>query len=841
MVSDLLSFIEDNLNTGKRFYYHKYKYRVWIWSFKEIYRQATKFASLLSKSGIGKNDKVLLKGTNRPEWVIAFIGCLIRGVVVVPLDSKSGFDFDLKVQAKVNARALITDNSASILRSNFSIRTIYFDDFGDILSNLPSYDYHEDVNNFDDLAEIVFTSGTTSDPKGVMITYGNIVSNLNAVIPVMNKYIKIFNLMVNPKILSLVPLSHMYGQLIGVFTPLMIGSSIMFSDNLSPQNILKVIKEEKIWVLGLLPKLMEILKDYITIKFNLSSNKFKSIYQKTKPRRWQVRLWTFRKIHFNIGWRLVTLMVGGAALDSSVEEFWRCLAYSMFQGYGLTETSPLITLADPTNSIAGSIGKALSGQEIRLVENEIYVRGPNVSEGYFGDESKTNQVFSKGWFKTGDLAEIDKNGNIFFKGRKDDVIVRPDGINVYPDDIETVLKSIESVKDCTVIGVKYERYDEIYAILILKDSAKHSAEEVVRIANSRLNIYQKIDNYFVWEKEDFSRTPTMKVKKSEIIQFINENQKKIKKDKFKAAPKIYELINSFHKLRKGLKPQDRLESDLGLDSLDLIQVAASIEEKYNIEIDDSLITRDTTVKDLENLINLPPKKTKKIPFYSFPYWTIVRVIRTAFQYFLYPFISVLYRLKVYGRENLKNLHGPAVFAANHSSNLDTFVLLYSMPLLVRVKVTALMSIEYHFRNFFYGKGSWLRRIIEAIGFYMLVNLAINACPLSRTHGFKQVLENVGKLIDKGWSILIFPEGEVTTDGKIKKFESGIGIIAADMKVPVIPVKIEGLYNILHNGILPLGHKPRWPKITVTFGKPVLFRNKSYNEVANELEDIIKKM
>jgi long-chain acyl-CoA synthetase len=160
---------------------------------------------------------------------------------------------------------------------------------------------------------------------------------------------------------------------------------------------------------------------------------------------------------------------------------------------------------------------------------------------------------------------------------------------------------------------------------------------------------------------------------------------------------------------------------------------------------------------------------------------------------------------------------------------------------VRVKVTALMSIEYHFRNFFYRKGSWLRRIIEAIGFYMLVNLAINACPLSRTHGFKQVLKNVGKLIDKGWSILIFPEGEVTTDGKIKKFESGIGIIAADMKVPIIPVKIEGLYNILHDGILPLGHKPRWPKIAVTFGKPVLFRNRSYNEVANELEDIIKKM
>jgi long-chain acyl-CoA synthetase len=150
-----------------------------------------------------------------------------------------------------------------------------------------------------------------------------------------------------------------------------------------------------------------------------------------------------------------------------------------------------------------------------------------------------------------------------------------------------------------------------------------------------------------------------------------------------------------------------------------------------------------------------------------------------------------------------------------------------------------MSIEYHFQNFFYRKGLLARRIIEAIGFYLLVNLAINTCPLSRTHGFKQVLENTGKLIDRGWSVLIFPEGEVTLDGNIGKFESGIGLIALDMKVPVVPVKIEGLYNILRDGILPWGHIPKWPRVKVTFGKPVIFKNKSYTEVADELEDIIR--
>jgi long-chain acyl-CoA synthetase len=398
------------------------------------------------------------------------------------------------------------------------------------------------------------------------------------------------------------------------------------------------------------------------------------------------------------------------------------------------------------------------------------------------------------------------------------------------------------------VGIKYNGRDEIYAILLFKENTVYDAEKIIKSANNRLNIYQKIDDFLVWDEEDFPRTPTMKIKKSEILKFINEKikgsgakNKRIKTLDVKPISKIYGILNSFRSLKKELKPEDKLENDLGLDSLDMVELSTSIEEKFNLEIDDANITKDTTIKDLENLVTMPQKENRKLPFYSFPYWFAVRIIRTAFQYFIYPFISVLYRLKVYGKDNLKNLELPAVFASNHTSNLDTFVLLYSMPLKIRIKVVALMSIEYHFQNFFYNKGKWFRRIIEAIGFYLLVNLAINAAPLSRTYGFNQVLKNTGKLLDRNWSILIFPEGGVTTDGKIKKFEGGIGIIAEDMRVPVIPVQIEGRYNILHNGLLPLGHRPVWPKVNVIFGKPVEFRGKNYSDVAIELENIIKNM
>jgi len=202
---------------------------------------------------------------------------------------------------------------------------------------------------------------------------------------------------------------------------------------------------------------------------------------------------------------------------------------------------------------------------------------------------------------------------------------------------------------------------------------------------------------------------------------------------------------------------------------------------------------------------------------------------------------IIYRLRVEGRENLKGLSESVVFASNHTSLLDTFVILYSLPLRIRQKVTTVMSIEYHFSHFFYRTGPLWRRIIEAVGFYLLVNLFIITCPLSRTYGFKQIMENIGKVISRGWSVLIYPEGRVTADGSIKEFESGVGVITSDMEVPAVPVRIEGLFNILRNGILPWGHMPRWPLVTVSFGKPLKFKNKNYRKITGIIEKRVKSL
>lgn len=879
MKSGLVNYIVENIKYENKYFYYRDKFRTWSWNFYKVYQYALRFSILLHSRNIGRGDMILLKGSNRPEWVCVFIGCLLKGVVVVPLDVKSDIDFDLRVRDKVKPKLAVWSRELSVEGEGLGIPVIYLEDLENHLpplDSLPSLCFSgekgngiSDIEGGDisypsgytnvtgigcevepgDLAEIVFTSGTTSVPKGVMITHSNIEANLKAIKPVMDKWKFMFRLMRNLKILSLVPLSHMYGQLIGIFVPLMIGSSIVFINDLTPRAILKAIKEEKIWIVGLLPKFMEILKDYIVNKVVPDSEYFLEKIQKFKNRKWYYRFWAFRDIHIKLGWRFCAIIVGGAALSSQADEFWRCLAYAIFQGYGLTETAPLVTLADPSEAKPGSIGRVLAGQEVRILDNEIWVRGPNVSPGYFGDPSKSMEVFQDGWFKTGDLAEIDENGNIYFKGRKDDVIIRSDGVNIYPEDIENVVKaeSRESVKDCVVIGLRENGYEKIHVVLLLGDEPKETPEEIIEKANRKLASYQRIDGYTIWPGEDFPRTSTLKVKKSEIFKFLQEVGRKQKTEislmeQSGFQGELLELIKSFHGLEtRDIKEDAKLEKDLGLDSLDLIQLSLAIESKYNIEADNLPITRDTTIREIENLIKNPPKESFRLPFYTFPYWNTVNVIRTIVQFILYPFIRCIYRVKVYGEDNLKDITTPVVFASNHVGPFDSLAILYALPLRVRRRLTVLMSIEHHFQHFFYHKGPLVRRGIEAIGFYLLANLAMAICPLSRHYGFKQTMKNIGMLLDKGWHVLIFPEGGVTPDGRMRRFESGIGVIVSDMKVPVVPVRIDGLFDILHNGILPLGHRPKWPLVRVSFGKPLKMDTADYKKIAETVEEAVRSL
>ena len=271
MTSGLLSYINKNIKSKKNYFYYRGKYRTLSWSLDEVYDYAARFAGLLKELKIVRGDRVIIKGQNRPEWVVAYLGCLLAGAVAVPLDINSSDDFENRVQNKVRAKLKVYSGNKKKSRQP---KSIGMKDIKELLSSIQPFENGDTKVCDDDLAQIIFTSGTTAEPKGVMITHRNIEANLRSVQPVMDRWRNFFRLMWNLKILSVVPLSHMYGQFIGIYVPMIIGSSVVFMDSVNPRDIIRAVREERVWMLGTLPKILELLKEYIVKNFNLEGRKF---------------------------------------------------------------------------------------------------------------------------------------------------------------------------------------------------------------------------------------------------------------------------------------------------------------------------------------------------------------------------------------------------------------------------------------------------------------------------------------------------------------------------------------------------------------------------------------
>ncbi len=338
-----------------------------------------------------------------------------------------------------------------------------------------------------------------------MITHRNILANIVPVERELLKYRKYARPFRPIRFLNLLPLSHLFGQAMATFIPPMLPGEVVFMRGHNPKEIVRQVHSRRISVLVCVPKILEVLREYIIAIVPEAAQ------EPPTGEKWWRRWWRYRSVHRALGWKFWSFVVGAAPLDPELEQFWSRLGYVVIQGYGLTETAPIVTLNHPFHAQKGSVGKPIAGVEVKIAEDgEVLVRGENVTSGYYQAEGENKLAFQDGWFHTGDIGSLDPEGRLQIRGRKKEMIVTPEGLNVFPEDVERVLAEIPGVRDSAVIGK-----DRVHAVFILEPGAQ--VNEIVRQANARLEDHQQVRTTSIWPGPDFPRTEgTRKLKRSQI-------------------------------------------------------------------------------------------------------------------------------------------------------------------------------------------------------------------------------------------------------------------------------------------------------------------------------------
>ena len=789
MRETLLSFIDDLLTRGRETVVVRRRgLRLVSWSSAEVATRAFQFARELEVRGIAHGDRVLFWGENSAEWIAAMFGCLLRGVVVVPLDLKSSPDFIARVQQQVSAKLLLSDDS----ETRIEVPRLAFHNLVQSVARHSGERYPSRAIKPDDLVEIVFTSGTTAEPKGVCLTHRNLLANLKPIEKEFRNYARWERLVHPLRFLCLLPLSHVFGQLMGIFVPQIVRGEVHFLESYKPTEIMEVAKKQRIHAIVTVPRVLETLREKILHDYGDLAGDLEAAEHRHFLRNW----WTFRRIRRRFGWRLWAFITGGATLEEDVETFWRRLGYAVVQGYGMTETASLTSVSHPFRLVHGSIGKPVRGQELKLDENgEILVRGDSVSPGYWRDELKPI-ADEQGWIHTGDIGELGPNGHIYFRGRSKDTIVTAAGMKIYPSDLEEVLDRQPEIKSSAVVPFDST---EAMAVLIPTDAHADVGAAVAR-ANQSLAEFQRIRHWTIWPEPDFPRTiGTRKIMKTRIAENIHHPSR-----------------------------STSLPSLANLDSLGRVELLSALEDQYQVELDEAAFTEATTVEDLERLVR---EGTNDAVAYPYPAWamrfptTWIRPV--VYNLFLWPLSLMMSRVRVNGVERLRGLKPPALLISNHVTHVDGPLIVAALPFRWRLRVAIAMSGEM-LRDWRSNK-----KLTYAVGAALF-----NVFPLPRQSGFRKSFSYAGEAIDRGFSVMIFPEGHETRDGRMQSFKSGIGLLVSELNVPVVPIKLDGLFELKKRRRYFL----RPGTVSVTFGEPIQFpAGKSAEELTRELEARVRSL
>ncbi len=833
-------------------------------TYGQVQEMAFRFADDLGSRGIRKGERVMLWGENSAEWVAVFFGCALRGVVVVPMDDGASADFAARVSGQVDAKLWVCSrrHATGIAADASAVPFMILEEVKIPVLSLQktqgqgrgTLGESSVAIGRDDILQIVFTSGTTAEPKGVVITHGNVLANIAPLEREMQSYLK-YERWVHPvRFLNLLPLSHVFGQFLGMFLPPLLGGTVIFQEEMKPSEIINTIRRERVSVLVSVPRVLQSLKQKIARDLeDTDSEGEKKIedlrrgFRASEGKHFLHRWWIFRTIRRQFGWKFWAFICGGAALDAETEQFWDRLGYAAIQGYGLTETTSLISVNHPFKLGKGSIGKVLPGREVKLAEDgEILIRGGGVAAGYW-DGERRRAVAGKvadgvtdedGWYRTGDVGALDEAGNLYFKGRKKEVIVTPGGLNIYPEDLEAALRRQPEVKDCVVVGIERGGNAEPCAVVILRDDARGAA--VLERANQLLAEFQRMRMWVQWPQEDFPRTNTQKPRRNVIAEFAARQILQTGAEDVAGDRPVMELIGRIAgRSVTGLGAEAALDSDLGLSSLDRVELISALEDRYQVDLSETRLSAARTVGDVEKMVS---GKARPQAQYHYPAWVLrwpVTWLRWLAHYLLMrPAMILLGWPRIEGREHLQGWSGPLLVVCNHVAGVDVGFVQTALPARLRNRIATAAGGEalealrtpaasQGFFGRLYDRAQWL------LGVSLL-----NLFPLPREAGLRQSFAYAGQAVDRGYSVLIFPEGRHTADGNMNPFRAGIGLLANNLGIPVLPMRIVGLFEVKRGG----RKFARPGEIRVHIGRPLSFpAGSDPAHIAQELQRAVEDL
>jgi long-chain acyl-CoA synthetase len=777
-------------------------------TYRELLSRIDGYASIYSGRGF---SKISIYSENRAEWIYAFYAGWKNDCIVVPIDFLASAEDvayiledcrpDLVFTSPANEENLLK----AIRRSRTSPEVMVF---GRLPEPGPAGDLPWDVpGDSEKTSVILYTSGTTGNPKGVMLSFRNLQANIQAV----SQEVKIFT--PERQVLALLPMHHIFPLAGSMAAPLAAGGTIVLSPSMQSSDIIETLRNNRVNIMIGVPRLYELLYKSIRAKIYASLTgrvMFRLMRALQSPGLAQK---IFRKVHQGLGGHMEMLVSGGAALNKEVGVFFKTLGFEVLEGYGMTEAAPMITFPRPGKAIIGTTGQPLPGMEVEIRDGEVVAKGPNIMQGYYNKPEETAETIRDGWLYTGDLGEIDKKGYLRITGRKKELIILPNGKNISPVELE---HRLETMAPCIREAAVLMHNDLLHAIILpdlnalaekgVKDPEHYFREKVFPEFNEELTSYKRIMQ-FTLVRDELPKTRLGKIQRHRLGELAGKPRRKAS-DPTETESEEYLAVKSFleNQVEMAISPDDHLEFDIALDSLGKLSLIDYIEKTFGVRIEEDKLLKFPSVKlmvqhikankrwhrkDADNWSGaLKEKADVALP----KTWATMTILKNLTR----GFFKVYFRFRGEGCREIPD--GPCILAPNHQSFIDGLIL------------AACMRGRTIRETYFYAKKKHVNN-----RFLRFMASKHNIIVMDINKDLKESIHKLAEVLRQGKKIVIFPEGTRTRSGQLGEFKKTFAILSKELDIPVVPVAIDGAFRAMPGkAILP---RP-FVKINVRFLNPV---------------------